>query len=167
MGSGKSTVGRRVARSLGRPFFDSDELVEARLGRSIPDLFESGDEPLFRAEEAALIADLVIQRPPGVISLGGGALEDPDTRALVLDSTAAVHLDRPIDAILLSRGLRASRPLLSGRTDAEIVELYTERLVVLRSCPITVTFDVEGAEEVVHAVLAALAARGIGPEVDE
>lgn len=168
MGSGKTAVGRRVALALGRPFFDSDELVESRLGRSIPDLFESGDEPIFRAEEASVIADLILVRPVAVISLGGGAFEDPDTASLVLGSTAAVHLDRSIDAILASiDDLRDTRPLLADKTDAEIAALYAARLVALGSCPITVSVGDSGLDDVVDMVLAALANRGVVPEVGE
>jgi shikimate kinase len=162
MGSGKSTVGRRVARALGRPFFECDQLVELRLGRSIPELFEAGDEPIFRAEEASLIADLVVERPAGVISLGGGALEALPTRELVLGSTAAVHLDRPVGAILASlERLRTDRPLLAGASDAEIARLYSQRAAAYRSCPITVPVGDLGVEDVVDAVLVALEAHGI------
>jgi shikimate kinase len=168
MGSGKTTVGRRVADALGWTFSDCDELVETRLGRTISDLFAAGEESAFRREEAAVIADLVLTRPPGVLSLGGGALEDPKTRALVLGSTAAVHLDRPLEAILASLGrLRASRPLLAGRTDREIAELYSRRIAAFKQCPIRIAIGDLDVSRVVTATLVALAGHGIAPRGGE
>jgi shikimate kinase len=163
MGSGKSAVGRRIAEALGRPFFDSDKLVEERLGRSIPDLFQSGDEPLFRAEEARVLTELIAGDPVAIVALGGGALENPETRALVFGSTTAVHLDRPLQEIVDSLDrLRASRPLLAGRSDDEIAALYAVRARAFDECPITVKTGGQEIDEVVAAVLAALDAHGLG-----
>jgi shikimate kinase len=168
MGSGKTTVGRRVAHSLGRAFFDCDALIVNRLGRSITDLFTAGDEPLFRSEEARVVADLVLERPAGVISLGGGALENLQTRELVLGSTAAVYLDRPLPAILASlERLRVTRPLLVGRTDEEISDLHRARVAAFQLCPITIEVADRTVEGVVAYVLEALRAYGIGNRVDE
>jgi shikimate kinase len=162
MGSGKTTIGLRVANALARPFVDSDDRIEARLGRTIVDVFGAGEERLFRTTEAEIIADLVVERPSGVISLGGGALDDPRTRALVVSETAAVHLDRPLPAILTTlEKLRVSRPMLTGRTDDEIAALYASRLDAFRSCPITIDVGESDLDDVVVAVLEALAEHGI------
>jgi shikimate kinase len=168
MGSGKTAVGRRVAHSLGRAFFDCDALIVQRLGRSIPDLFANGDEPLFRSTEARVVADLVLERPAGVISLGGGALENRQTRDLVLGSTAAVYLDRPLAAILASLDrLRLTRPLLAGRSDDEISELHRSRVAAFAQCPITIEVEHRTVEGVVVCVLDALRAHGIVSDLDE
>ena len=165
MGSGKTTVGRCVAQALGRTFFDCDALVVERLGRSIPELFASGDEPLFRSVEEHVIADLVLERPAGVISLGGGALENKATRDLVLGATAAVYLDRPLPAILASLDrLRTTRPLLANRSDEEITDLHRARTAAFQLCPITIDVAEHAIDGVVGCVLEALAAHGItGP----
>jgi shikimate kinase len=163
MGSGKTTVGRRVARALGRSFFDCDEIVAQRLRRSIIDLFTTESEHVFRSEEALVIAELVVERPAGVISLGGGALENPLTRELIFESTAAVYLDRPLRAILASlERLRATRPLLAGRSDEEIAQLYEARTVAFKSCPITVHVDDCDVDGVAERVLEVLGSHGIG-----
>jgi shikimate kinase len=164
MASGKSTVGRRIAHALARDFYDSDELVERALGKTIAELFAAGEEPRFRAEEAALIADLVAKRPPGVISLGGGALERSETRALVLTSTVAVYLDRPLAAITASlTELRRTRPLLDGLGEEEIAELYAHRRTAYLGCPIRVAVGTAGVDDVTNRVLAELGAHGIAP----
>jgi shikimate kinase len=168
MGSGKTTVGRRVAHALGCAFFDSDALVVTRLGRSIPDLFTAGDEPLFRFEEAHVVADLVLERPAGVISLGGGALENRQTRELVLGSTAAVYLDRPLSSILAALDrLRLTRPLLAGRSDEEIRDLYRARVAAFQLCPITIDVADRTVDGVVACALDALRTHGIASRLDE
>lgn len=75
MGSGKTTVGRRVAKRLGRPFVDADEELERRSGRSVRDWFESEGEDGFRDAEAALLVDLLTAEQPTVIACGGGVVD--------------------------------------------------------------------------------------------
>jgi shikimate kinase len=72
MGSGKSSVGRRLANTLGLPFKDADNEVEAAAGRSIPDIFADLGEPAFREGERRVIARL-LDEPPHVLATGGGA----------------------------------------------------------------------------------------------
>ncbi|MEJ2523404.1 MAG: shikimate kinase [Gammaproteobacteria bacterium] len=73
MGSGKSAVGRRLARLLGRPFLDTDAEIEARTGVDIPFIFDKEGEAGFRARERAVIAELTA-RPGIVLATGGGAV---------------------------------------------------------------------------------------------
>src|SRR5579863_7552480 len=82
MGAGKTTVGHIIAERLGQPFVDSDVLIEQRLGRNIADIFATEGETYFRELEHATVADLV-RGQEAVIALGGGAVEDPRTRALL------------------------------------------------------------------------------------
>jgi len=89
MGVGKTSVGKRLARRLRRPFFDLDELIVSKLGASVPDLFNSGREPLFRETEASILRDRVLDGPPSVIALGGGA-----GRTSIRHSTDSVRVDR-------------------------------------------------------------------------
>ncbi len=81
MGTGKTEVGRLVAERLGRPFFDTDEIIEARVGMSVAEIFATEGEIAFRAHERAAIADYVSS--PSVVALGGGALMNPETAELV------------------------------------------------------------------------------------
>lgn len=90
MGAGKTTVGRIIAGKLGQRFVDSDVLIEQRLGRSVRDVFAAEGEAFFRQLEHATVTDL-IRGPEAVIALGGGAVEDPRTRA-VLRSARVVYL---------------------------------------------------------------------------
>lgn len=126
MGSGKSSLGPPVAAALGRPFFDTDTEVERR-GRTIVDFFTAGEEPAFRALEAEVVRELV-DGPPAVFALGGGALMNDRSRALLAERSLVVHLVVPWEAIrgALPR-LVATRPLLQGRSELEIHQLFMRR----------------------------------------
>ncbi|MCA3752587.1 MAG: shikimate kinase, partial [Phenylobacterium sp.] len=79
MGSGKSSVGKRLAQALDLPFRDADEEVEKAAGRSIPEIFEQLGEPAFRDGERRVIARL-LEGPPIVLATGGGAFMNAETR---------------------------------------------------------------------------------------
>ena len=138
MGTGKTSVGREVARRLGRPFVDMDAEIEARAAKSIPRIFAEDGEAAFRRMEAALCEELSAQqgacpelaegketRFSGknlvsklveglVIATGGGALVDPANRALMMGSGVVVCLTCDAEEILrrVSAGSNPDRPLL-------------------------------------------------------
>jgi len=115
MGSGKSCVGRVLAKRLGVRFIDLDEAVVRRSGRSISSLFEDG-EPAFRAIELDTLRS-VLARGCGdtfVLSLGGGTLTIPEARTLVLGETTSFYLKAPSELLIDRAGRRTeSRPLLN------------------------------------------------------
>jgi 3-dehydroquinate synthetase/shikimate kinase len=121
MGAGKSTVGREVALRLGRPFYDVDEEVESAEG-PIGDLFEQKGEAAFRELEARFIREVAERRQPGVIAVGGGAVE---TRNLLdnLD-VLTVHLDVDVDTAW-TRVQGSRRPL--ARDEDEFRRRYERR----------------------------------------
>jgi shikimate kinase len=153
MGAGKSTVGRLLAERLGVPFADSDEELTARTGRTPQEIFATEGEPAFRALERKVVAELVTKGGDRVVALGGGALEDAATRALLTDAVV-VHLDVSHAAVLARVGGDTGRPMLS-RPGLE--QLHRNRLVVYRAAAhLSVTTDGRTPEEVVDAILAAL-----------
>ena len=109
MAAGKTSVGRRVARKLGVPFVDTDKRVVAVHG-PIPLIFEEHGESHFRALERAEVAEAL--RAGGVISLGGGAVTDPETRRLLLDQPVVFLTVTP--AAVADRIQSGGRPLLAG-----------------------------------------------------
>jgi shikimate kinase len=156
MGAGKSTMADLTARRLGRTWFDTDEVVVERCGRSIPELFAAGEQDLFRALEKQVIAELLVGEP-AVLSLGGGALEDPDTRTVLFDRAFVVNLAvswRDVQAELPT--LKATRPLLQNRSEGEIHELFLRRQATYRKAHMRIRAprgDVEAAAEYVLSVV--------------
>lgn len=110
-GSGKSTVGRQLARKLQLPFVDSDHAIEARLGCPIRLYFEREGESSFRAVEAAVIDELT-QGPPGVLSTGGGAVLHPESRRHLRERGQVIYLKSSPDELLRRLRHDRNRPLL-------------------------------------------------------
>ena len=152
MGAGKTTVGHIMAERLGQPFVDSDVLIEQRLGRDIRDIFRTEGEPYFRQLEHVTVAGLV-RGPDAVIALGGGAVEDQRTRA-VLRHAQVVYLRVGYDEAMARVKSDEFRPMLH-RPDLD--EVYQRRLPVYEDLSV-LTIDTEGRQPdaVALAVLAAL-----------
>ena len=136
MGAGKSTVGKRLAKRLDRAFVDADHDLEARLGRSIAEVFEQDGEEGFRSEEARHLHRLLAAEAPTVVAAGGGVVVRPDNRArLQAADVTVVWLDAD-PAFLASRAeAKVHRPLLAQgeppravleRLDRERRPLYEE-----------------------------------------
>ncbi|TXK62659.1 shikimate kinase [Alkalisalibacterium limincola] len=111
MGAGKTSVGRRVAQHLGLEFVDTDQLLEARTGASVPLIFELEGEPGFRQRERALVAELCA-REGLAIATGGGAVLDPANREVVRARGFVVHLHVSVDEQLRRLARDRHRPLL-------------------------------------------------------
>jgi shikimate kinase len=111
-GSGKSTVGRALARTTGLAFRDTDVDIEAKAGKPIPDIFVIDGEPVFRAMETdAVIAAL--SSHGGILSLGGGSVLAEKNRA-ALAGHAVVFLSVTMPTGVKRTGLASNRPLLAG-----------------------------------------------------
>jgi shikimate kinase len=139
MGSGKSTVGRKLAGLLGKPFVDADEAIEAAAQMSIAEIFAQFGEPYFRDGERRVIARLMDEQQ-GVIATGGGAFVNPETRALILERGIAVWIDCPIETLVERTARKNTRPLLQNGNPREILtRLHTERQPFYAQAPIHVT----------------------------
>ena len=110
-GSGKSTVGRHLARRLSLPFFDSDHVIEQRLGCSIREFFEREGEDRFRDIEEAVLDELT-QGPPCVVSTGGGAVLRPANRQHLHERGQVVYLRSTPEEVFRRLRHDRNRPLL-------------------------------------------------------
>lgn len=152
-GAGKTTVGTELALRFGVEFRDTDADVEAAEGRSISDIFiDSGEEYFRAAEHAAIAAALVRHR--GVLALGGGAILDPATRAL-LAGHRVVYLRVGLSDAVRRVGLARDRPLLVEGPRARLAALLKEREALYAEVA-TVVVDTTGHEP--DAVVALIAA---------
>lgn len=160
MGSGKSTLGRQLARRLERPFFDTDEAVEAAAQLTINDIFERFGEAHFRQLEREVLASLMGE-PAKVIATGGGAFADEVSRHLLLERTVTVWLDVDLDAILDRVGNDDARPLLRGREPrAALTELARSRKPLYEQAHLRVGDSGLTLDAVVDRLAAALSERG-------
>jgi shikimate kinase len=127
MGVGKSTVGRRLAKELQRPFADVDEQIELKVGVTIPNLFSEQGEPAFRALEATMLAELLARPAPLVLAAGGGVVSSAGNRAALAAADAYVVWLRASAGFLAARTDPTHRPLLAGNATGALARLLAER----------------------------------------
>jgi shikimate kinase len=124
-GAGKSTVGQLLAERLGTDLHDTDAAIEARVGKSISDIFVDDGEPVFRELERTEVAR-ALRAQRGVLALGGGAVMDPATEVALAGHTV-VFLDVAIADASKRVGFDRSRPLLSVNPRASWVAMMNAR----------------------------------------
>lgn len=153
MGTGKSTVGARLAERLGMPFVDVDAELAARFG-PVRDQIEREGEPAFRARERAVVAELC-DGVPRVVATGGGAWVDADNRARLAPCYLRVVLHARLDTLAARLGGDvAHRPLW-----ARAAELYAARAAAYADADVRIDTDDRDVDAVVDAVEAAWRAR--------
>jgi shikimate kinase len=153
MGSGKSTVGPLLAVRLGWRFVDVDEVIESEAGVTIAELFARHGEAAFRDLERTSIQRLA-EGDRVVLSLGGGAIENAETRALLLTAsgTLLVHLQVELATTLARcRGTEHTRPILADH--ANLAARYQRRLPLYRTAHHSIPVDALTPDEVVDAIL--------------
>jgi shikimate kinase/3-dehydroquinate synthase len=127
MGSGKTTIGRLLARRLNRRFVDSDHAIEARTGATIPWIFEIEGEASFRRREADMIRELTSQRGI-VLATGGGAVLDAASRAYLAERGTVIYLRAGVGSILQRTSHDKNRPLLqTADPRRKLEELLAQR----------------------------------------
>jgi len=127
-GTGKTSVGRRVAARLDRCFVDADEEIEERTGRTVRGIFAEDGEPAFRELETEVMADLLTSTEPVVIAAGGGAIVTEATRKLLGQPEIFVVWLTATPEFLASRTTKkVHRPLLDGDPVAALGKLLSER----------------------------------------
>ena len=121
MGSGKSVIGRRLAKQLQLKFADSDQLVTKMAGVSIAHIFDLAGEAKFRDMEFRAIQKQ-LQKPPHVLATGGGAFCQPQTAALLRDHALVVWMQASPETLLKRIGDVSSRPLLQTASPLQILQ---------------------------------------------
>lgn len=159
MGTGKTSVGRRLAMELGITFLDMDGLIEDDAGMSVKEIFAVKGEPYFRALEKALVKRLCsgLYGSAVVVATGGGAVADAENRALLRAWAKVVYLSAPVDAILKRIGDGDERPLLSvADKRAEVEKRLEQRGQAYKDADLSVDTGNIRVEEVVRTIRAAL-----------
>ncbi|CAN5155869.1 shikimate kinase [soil metagenome] len=160
MGSGKSTLGRRLGVRLHVPFLDADHEIEvAHAGMTISEIFAQHGEPYFRDGEARVIARL-LESGPSVIATGGGAYMREETRNRIRDKAISVWLQADGDVILKRVKRRADRPLLQTADPAATIErLIGERSPFYQLADLAISSRDVPHEKIVDECIDALYAR--------
>lgn len=155
MGTGKTAVGRALARRLRRPFLDLDAAIEKSAGRPVAEIFARRGEAAFRRLERAALARAA-KRGGAVVALGGGALLDPRNRAVAAETGTVIRLTcSRRELVRRLRPERASRPLLAGGAlDAKVAALIAARRKAYGAARFTVS-----TTRLSHAAAAARIAR--------
>jgi shikimate kinase len=157
-GSGKSSVGRKLAARFAIPFFDADEEIETAAGMNIEQIFERYGEAEFRKGERRVIARL-LEQPIHVLATGGGAFMDPETRELIRAKAVSLWLRADLATLLERTSRRDNRPLLKQGDPRQILEqLMAARAPAYAEADVTADSDMRPTEETVDRVIKALSA---------
>jgi len=154
MGTGKTTVGRQLARKLKMDFFDSDRVIEERTGADIPLIFEKEGEAGFRKREAAIIDELT-QKQNIILATGGGAVLDPLNRDHLSSRGTVFYLKSSLKTLIERTSKDKNRPLLHADEPAEVI---LKRLLDQRG-PLyeeTADYIIETANNSIHSVIQAI-----------
>ena len=156
MGAGKSSIGRRLAQTLGLPFYDADTEIESAAGTTIEEIFARDGEAVFRNGERRVIARL-LDGPIQILATGGGAFMDPTTRALIRARAISVWLRGDLDLLLARVSRRNNRPLLkAGDPRAVLAKLMEERHPIYAEADIVVDTIDGPPDATLEKVVAAL-----------
>ena len=153
MGSGKTSIGRRLARAIHSEFFDTDQEIEKKTGATIPLVFEIEGEPGFRKRESEVLDELT-KYSDIVLATGGGAVLDSFNRKLLTDRGIVVYLKAGINPLLKRTSRDNKRPLLNCDNPREKMEqLLAERGPLYEEvADITVDTDRHSMKKVVEII---------------
>lgn len=129
MGSGKTTVGKRIAQELGYAFVDSDDVVASAAGKSVREIFAQDGEAVFRQCESEAIKSVLADRQSSVVlATGGGAVISSDNRQLISEqASTVVWLDASVEDLVVRTKSGATRPLLDGDAATTLQSLSSQR----------------------------------------
>jgi shikimate kinase len=151
-GSGKSTVGKYLAKELGISLIDTDRIIEEREGRSISEIFLTDGEEGFRAIEKKVVLES-LDVDDSIVALGGGSVLDSDVQARLTQCPEVIFLDVSISNAAPRVGFNKERPLLMGNPRQQWLQLMERRRSIYESLATrTVSTDNRKAQEVAHEI---------------
>ena len=161
MGSGKTTVGKRIAQELGYSFVDSDDVVASAAGKTVREIFAQDGEAAFRKYESDAIRTVLTNGTASVVlATGGGAVISSENRSLISEAAShVVWLDASVEDLVVRTKSGAARPLLDGDAAATLQSLSSQRSAWYDEVA-TVRIDTRGkpVTKVCSAVLEAIRA---------
>ncbi len=127
MGVGKTTLGAKLADKMGYYFVDLDREIEDSEKKSVSEIFKKNGEEYFRALEKDKIKEIVARDENIVLSLGGGAFMNEESRKILLEKAFVIWLKAPIDVILHRLGNKNNRPLLKNVNKRQVLEELAQK----------------------------------------
>lgn len=158
-GCGKSSLGKRLARRLGKQYVDTDKLVEREVGATVADIFYYEGEEYFRSAERATLERLVDEGFDGVVATGGGLAVWGDNMERMCEVGNTVYLRRSPEKILarLTDYGRQKRPMFRGKSDEELLEFMrvhmAEREPYYNQAHIVIECDAYSDDEAVEKIV--------------
>lgn len=140
MGSGKTSIGRRLAKRLQLPFYDTDRLIEQKARHRIATIFKTQGESVFRRLEKEILKQ-VLSKKRGVIATGGGMILDKENRRLMKKHGFVIHLTASPKTLMTRLRKTARRPLLRGNVAQVITRLLRQRAPLYKKASLTITTD--------------------------
>ncbi len=161
MGSGKTSVGKKLAEFLGIEFYDTDKIIEQETGRTVQEIFAQEGEALFRQYELEVIEAYVVQTRC-VIATGGGAVTIPEAMDVISNKAVSIWLKSDIPVLLSRLKDNKTRPLLlTDRPEAKLTALLNERKSLYARAHIHIDNPSDNIDSVVQNILNEL------PKLDE
>lgn len=155
-GSGKSTVGKVLAKDMNLTLIDTDRVIEERQGRSISEIFLTDGEDGFRAIEREVVLES-LKREDCVIALGGGSVLDSEVQKVLSQQPEVIFLDVSISNAAPRVGFNKERPLLMGNPRQQWLQLMEKRRGIYEKLATrTVSTDNRKANEVAHEIATAV-----------
>lgn len=147
MGSGKTSIGRRISDATGLPFIDTDEEVAKAADCTIPEIFARYGEQEFRSGERRVI-QRILNGPPAVVATGGGSFMDAGTRSAIAKQGITIWLRAGLDTLVERTRRKNTRPLLREGDPRKILErLMEERYPIYGKADIIVDVGTEHADQ--------------------
>ena len=157
MGTGKSKFGRLIAKSYNFNFYDIDLLIEKKFGYTIITLFKEYGENFFRTAEENIIKELIFTishlNQSSVISLGGGAFDNMNTRKLLLKKSHVIWLNSPIETLVKRVGDGSKRPMIKGDVKKSISELLKKRIKYYSLCHDQLNTDRLNQNQIIEKII--------------
>ena len=153
MATGKTAVGKALARRLGRRFIDLDDVIEKKEKMKIVDIFAQKGEPYFRTVEKSAVKEIATQHDQ-IVACGGGVVIDPENVATLKKSGVIICLEADCDTIVARSAGTAERPLLNVDNPRErVMELLKKRAVFYKQADHTIDTTKLGVNAVVDRII--------------
>jgi shikimate kinase len=168
MGVGKSTVGQRVAARLGRPFSDSDAVIEARTGRTVAQIFAHEGEPAFRSLETEVLAEVLSDPEPTVVAAAGGVVLEETNRDALRRAGTVAWLQAPVSMLVERVAGSTHRPAIADDPAGTLARLADGREGLYAEVADLVVDAALPVDEVVERIVAAVREReAVGAGVED